>query len=92
MATTIWRDGSPLRGQGRIGVRVERVLGRYMVGWLSLRTIEDDSLTRTRDEVRIAEEAVLDVLCVYLCQHRQRRPAGPPARNVSVERRRPRTG
>ena len=54
----------PLRGKGKIGVRVGRVLGRSKVAKHFRYEITEESFTFERDDVSIAEEAALDGIYV----------------------------
>lgn len=61
-ATT--RSKRPLRGQGKIGVRVGKVINRYKVGKHFDLEIKDNTFSYQRNEARIAEEAALDGIYV----------------------------
>jgi len=64
VAAATRREGRPLRGKDRIGVRVGRVLARSKVGKHFRYEITDEAFTFERDEVSIAEEAALDGIYV----------------------------
>ena len=54
------RAKRPLRGQGEIGVRVGKVIGRFKMGKHFKITFTDDSFVYVRDEAAITAEAALD--------------------------------
>jgi transposase len=58
------RSTNPLQGEGRIGLRVGRVLGRFKMSKHFLLTIEEHSFGYERDLGRIEQEAALDGLYV----------------------------
>lgn len=58
------RSKNPLQGEGRIGLRVGRVLGRFKMSKHFLLTIEEHSFGYERDLGRIEQEAALDGLYV----------------------------
>ena len=58
------REARPLRGAGKIGVRVGKVLGRFKVGKHFVTEISEEGFSYSRDERRIAEEAALDGIYV----------------------------
>jgi transposase len=58
------RTKNPLQGEGRIGLRVGRVLGRFKMSKHFLLTIEEHSFGYERDLGRIEQEATLDGLYV----------------------------
>jgi len=58
------RVGTPLRGEGKIGERVGRVVNKYAMAKHFRRTITDDSFSYERDQASIAAEAALDGLYV----------------------------
>ena len=58
------RNTNPLQGEGRIGLRVGRVLGRFKMSKHFLLTIEEHSFRYERDLGRIEQEAALDGLYV----------------------------
>jgi len=61
-ATT--RKQRPLRGKGKIGVRVGKVLNRHKVGKHFTLEIGGKSFSYSRNEAKIAEEAALDGIYV----------------------------
>ena len=58
------RKRAPLRGAGKIGVRLGKVLGRFKVGKHFETTVSDTGFTYRRNEQKIAEEAALDGIYV----------------------------
>jgi len=58
------REQRPLRGKGKIGVRVGKVLNRYKVGKHFTLEIGEESFSYRRNEAKIAEEAALDGIYV----------------------------
>ena len=54
------REQRRLKGKDKIAVRTDRALRRYKVGKHFETTITDESLSRTRNEAKIAQEAALD--------------------------------
>jgi len=58
------RQKRALRGEGKIGVRVGRVINHYKMAKHFITEISDDHFSFRRDEARIAEEAALDGIYV----------------------------
>jgi transposase len=58
------RKRNPLRGKGKIGVRLGRILNKYKVGKHFSFDIDDTSFSYQRKTEKIAEEAALDGLYV----------------------------
>ena len=54
------REQRPLKGKDKIAVRTDRALRRYKVGKHFETTITEESLSWTRNEANIAQEAALD--------------------------------
>lgn len=64
IATAVTRERRPLRGQGAIGVRVGRVLGRFKMAKHFRYEITDAAFSFERDPERIEDEAALDGIYV----------------------------
>jgi hypothetical protein len=64
IAKAVARERRPLRGQGAIGVRVGRVLGRFKMAKHFRYEITNDAFRFERDPERIEEEAALDGIYV----------------------------
>jgi hypothetical protein len=64
IAQAVERTRNPLRGADAIGLRVGKVVGRHKMAKHFILEIADDSFTCRRDEVAIAEEALLDGIYV----------------------------
>ena len=64
VAKAVARDKRPLRGAGKIGVRIGKVLGRFKMAKHFKLTITDNSFQYERDDNAIAAEAVLDGIYV----------------------------
>jgi hypothetical protein len=64
IAKAVARERRPLRGQGAIGVRVGRVLGRFKMAKHFRYEITNDAFRFERDPERIEDEAALDGIYV----------------------------
>ena len=60
IAAAVHRAARPLRGAGRIGQRVGKVIGKYKMAKHFQIDITDDSFSYQRDEPSVAAEAALD--------------------------------
>lgn len=64
VATAVSRDKRPLRGAGKIGLRVGRIIDKYKMAKHFKLEIGEDSFSYERNEQKIADEAALDGLYV----------------------------
>ena len=64
IVSAVKRDRRPLRGEGEIGIRVGKVIGKYKVGKHFKMEIGDDFFRFERDKEKIEAEALQDGLYV----------------------------
>ena len=64
IAAAVRRERRPLRGEGKITLRLGKVINRYKVGKHFTTEITDDTFSYRRDQAKIAAEAALDGIYV----------------------------